>query len=129
MPTPPANANIARHLSLMAAAQPTGLALKVPRGRTRGGEIDYLALTFAELDAEVAAWSARLTAAGIKRGDIVIGVSGSPVTTHDALYEKLWAAGNAGVDVPLRVLQGAELREIRVRSIDRNDYFRDRAAF
>lgn len=67
--------------------------------------------------------------AGIKRGDIVIGVSGSPVTTHDALYEKLWAAGNAGVDVPLRVLQGAELREIRVRSIDRNDYFRDRAAF
>lgn len=69
MPTPPANANIARHLSLMAAAQPTGLALKVPRGRTRGGEIDYLALTFAELDAEVAAWSARLTAAGIKRGD------------------------------------------------------------
>ena len=67
--------------------------------------------------------------AGIKRGDIVIGVSGSPVTTHDALYEKLWAAGNAGVDVPLRVLQGAELKEIRVRSIDRNDYFRDRAAF
>ncbi len=53
----------------MAAAQPTGLALKVPCGRTRGGEIDYLALTFAELDAEVAAWSARLTAAGIKRGD------------------------------------------------------------
>lgn len=53
----------------MAAAQPAGMALKVPRGRTRGGEIDYLALTFAELDAEVAAWSGRLTAAGIKRGD------------------------------------------------------------
>jgi len=63
------NANIARHLPFMAAQQPARAALKVPRGRTRGGDIDYLALTFAELDAEVAAWSARLTAAGVRRGD------------------------------------------------------------
>lgn len=63
------NANIARHLGLMAAAQPQRAALKVPRGRSRGGDIDYLALNFAELDAEVAAWSARLAAAGIGRGD------------------------------------------------------------
>ncbi len=64
-----ANANIARHLALMAAAQPAALALKIPRGRTRDGDIDYLVLTFAELDAEVAAWSARLTATGVCRGD------------------------------------------------------------
>ena len=32
-----ANANIARHLALMAAAQPAALALKIPRGRTRDG--------------------------------------------------------------------------------------------
>ncbi len=63
------NANIARHLALMAAAHPARPALKVPRGRTRSGDIDYLALTFAELDAEVAAWSDRLTTAGIRRGD------------------------------------------------------------
>jgi olefin beta-lactone synthetase len=65
----PANANIARHLAAMAAAQPAKIALKVPRGRTAGGKIDYLALTFAELDIEVAAWSAKLTAAGVGRGD------------------------------------------------------------
>lgn len=64
-----ANANIARHLGLMAAAQPQRAALKVPRGRTRGGDIDYLALSFAELDAEVAAWAARLAGAGVGRGD------------------------------------------------------------
>jgi acyl-CoA synthetase (AMP-forming)/AMP-acid ligase II len=71
MPAPPAtaNANIARHLTLMAAAQPQRAALKIPRGRTRQGDIDYLVLSFAELDAEVAAWSAKLTAAGIRRGD------------------------------------------------------------
>ncbi|MES2694294.1 MAG: fatty acid CoA ligase family protein [Verrucomicrobiota bacterium] len=65
----PVNANIARHLGLMAAAQPARAALKIPRGRTRGGDIDYLSLSFAELDAEVGAWSARLTAAGVQRGD------------------------------------------------------------
>lgn len=54
---PGTNANIARHLGRMAEAQPRTVALKVPRGRTRSGEIDYLTLSFAELDAEVAARS------------------------------------------------------------------------
>lgn len=53
----------------MAAAQPKAAALKIPRGRTRAGEIDYLTLNFADLDAEVAAWSAKLSAAGVTRGD------------------------------------------------------------
>lgn len=65
----PDSANIARHLPLMAARQPDHPALKIPRGRTADGRIDYLALTFRELDAEVNAWCAQLSAAGIKRGD------------------------------------------------------------
>lgn len=64
-----ANANIARHLGRMAAARPGMAALKIPRGRTRAGDIDYLTLSFAELDAEVAAWCWRLTHAGVRRGD------------------------------------------------------------
>ncbi|MBS0663004.1 MAG: AMP-binding protein [Verrucomicrobia bacterium] len=67
--TTASNANIARHLGLMAAAQPAMAALKIPRGRTGDGRIDYLSLTFAELDAEVAGWQARLAAAGVRRGD------------------------------------------------------------
>lgn len=63
-----AHANIARHLATMAAAQPGRAALKVPRGR-RGGEIDYLTLSFAELEAEVAAWTARFARAGLQPGD------------------------------------------------------------
>ena len=53
----------------MAAAQPGATALKVPRGRTASGGIDYLALSFAELLAETDAWCARLRAKGIVRGD------------------------------------------------------------
>lgn len=63
------NANIARHLALMAAASPATAALKIPRGRTPAGAIDYLTLTFSELAAEVAAWQLRLTAAGVQSGD------------------------------------------------------------
>jgi acyl-CoA synthetase (AMP-forming)/AMP-acid ligase II len=64
-----ANANIARHLGFMAAASPHTAALKIPRGRTPAGDIDYLTLTFAELAAEVAAWQTRFTAAGLRPGD------------------------------------------------------------
>ena len=63
------SANIARHLPLMAARQPDRAALKVPRGRTADGRIDYLSLSFSELDAEVNAWCIRLHSAGVRRGD------------------------------------------------------------
>jgi olefin beta-lactone synthetase len=66
------SANIARHLPLMAAKQGNHPALKIPRARSRGGEIDYLALSFAELDAEVDAWAHQLTARGVVSGDRVL---------------------------------------------------------
>ncbi len=66
--TAPASANIAQHLAAHAAAHPEQAALKVPRGR-RGGRIDYLTLSYAELSAEVAAWRERLAAQGVRPGD------------------------------------------------------------
>jgi len=53
----------------MAATQPNTAALKIPRGRFRSGEIDYLALSFAELRAEADAWARRLATRGVRRGD------------------------------------------------------------
>ncbi|MDI1250350.1 MAG: fatty acid CoA ligase family protein [Lacunisphaera sp.] len=66
------SANIARHLPLMAARQPDHPAVKIPRGRTAAGGIDYLTLSFAELDAEVDAWVARLKSRGVNPGDRVL---------------------------------------------------------
>jgi len=65
----PDSANIAQHLPLMAARQPDRAALKVPRGRTASGAIDYLSLSFSELDAEVEAWAAHFRARGVMPGD------------------------------------------------------------
>ncbi len=56
----------------MAARQPDHPAVKIPRGRIGAGGIDYLTLSFRELDAEVDAWAAKLTARGVQRGDRVL---------------------------------------------------------
>jgi len=68
----PDSANIARHLPLMAARQPDLPAIKVPRGRTADGRIDYLVLSFRELDAEADAWVGYLQAKGVAKGDRVL---------------------------------------------------------
>ncbi|MFA5265540.1 MAG: fatty acid CoA ligase family protein, partial [Opitutaceae bacterium] len=61
--------NIASHLPLMASRTPTIPALKIPRGRSARGDIDYLSLSFAELEGEAAAWQRKLATAGAGRGD------------------------------------------------------------
>jgi serine protease Do len=65
--------------------------------------------------------------AGLKQGDIVVAVAGDSVRTHAELYKRIWGLGAAGVEVPLRVLQGADMRELKVRSIDREAYFEQKA--
>ena len=67
--------------------------------------------------------------AGLKSGDILIGVGSNEVSSLAEFYRNVWALGAAGVDVPLRVLQGVQLKEVTVRSIDRLDYFRVRPSY
>jgi S1-C subfamily serine protease len=62
--------------------------------------------------------------AGLRPGDIVLAVGGEPVTSLAEFYRKVWGRGAAGTAVPLRVLQGAQLKDVNVRSIDRVEYFR-----
>ncbi|MFO1305792.1 MAG: S1C family serine protease [Burkholderiales bacterium] len=62
--------------------------------------------------------------AGIETGDIILGVGGETVRTQPDFYRKVWARGSAGTEIPLRVLQGVEVKEVPVASIDRTDYFK-----
>jgi S1-C subfamily serine protease len=62
--------------------------------------------------------------AGIRPSDIVLGVGNAPVRTQADLYRKVWGLGAAGIEVPLKVLQGMEIHDLKVRSIDRTAYFR-----
>ena len=62
--------------------------------------------------------------AGLKSGDIVLAVGNDEVTTLAEFYRRIWGRGAAGAEVTLKVLQGARVRDVTVRSIDRMDYFR-----
>lgn len=64
--------------------------------------------------------------AGLKTGDIVLKVGKTPVTGLSDFFRKVWALGKAGVDVPLRVLQGTEIRNVTITSADRLEYLRIR---
>jgi S1-C subfamily serine protease len=67
--------------------------------------------------------------AGLRSGDIVIGVGGDEVSSLADFYRRVWARGAAGVEVPLKVLQGMQVKELSVRSIDRLEYFRTKPSY
>jgi serine protease Do len=67
--------------------------------------------------------------AGLQRGDIILAVGGEGVRSQAEFYRKLWARGAAGSEIPLRLLQGIDIREVKVRSMDRLDYFRQKPTY
>ena len=67
--------------------------------------------------------------AGVQAGDIILGVGPDAVHTQAEFYRKVWSRGVAGAEIPLRILQDNEVRDIRLRSIDRLDYFRQKPMY
>jgi S1-C subfamily serine protease len=67
--------------------------------------------------------------AGVKGGDLVIGVGGEEIGSLADFYRKVWARGEAGVEVPLRIVQGMQVKDVKVRSIDRLQYFRQKSSY
>jgi serine protease Do len=67
--------------------------------------------------------------AGVQKGDVIVGVGGKPIQGQKDFYTKLWASGNAGVDVPIEVLKGNQVQKFTVKSIDRDRYFRPKPVY
>ena len=62
--------------------------------------------------------------AGVRTGDIILGVGGEKVRSQADFYHKLWDRRRAGDTITLRLLQESDIRELRVESIERTQYFR-----
>jgi len=105
----------------------------IAKGRAPGPLRPWMGLNAEELRGRV--FVARVSPegpadrAGVKSGDIVIGVGGEEVASLTEFYRKVWSRGAAGVEVPLRVLQGAQVKDVTVRSIDRLQYFRQKSSY
>ena len=67
--------------------------------------------------------------AGVKKGDVIIGVAGETAKDLPDFYRKVWAQGRAGVDVPLDVMQNHQRRSLQVHSINRLDHLKLNTSF
>jgi S1-C subfamily serine protease len=62
--------------------------------------------------------------AGLQLGDIVVGVAGEPPRSLAELFRSVWRLGPAGVEVPLTVTRAGTRLQMRLASIDRNDFLK-----
>jgi len=67
--------------------------------------------------------------AGLKAGDIIVGIGGQPVKGQADFYTKLWASGGAGVEIPVDVLKGNRVENFKIKSMDRSTYFRQQPMY
>jgi serine protease Do len=67
--------------------------------------------------------------AGLRRGDVILGVNGETPKDLPDFYRKIWAQGAAGTDVPLDVMQNHERRHVEVHSINRLDHLKLKSSF
>jgi len=65
--------------------------------------------------------------AGLQPGDIILAVGSDVVRSQSEFYQRLWTRGSAGDEITLKVLQGTDVRDVKVRSIDRLQYFRPKS--
>ena len=59
---------------------------------------------------------------GLQPDDLILKVNGKAVEGLSDFYRKVWALGNAGVKVTLKILKGSEIRDYTVRTGDRYQY-------
>jgi S1-C subfamily serine protease len=68
-------------------------------------------------------------AAGIRAGDVIVGVKGEKAKTLIEFYRSVRAQGGAGTSIALDVMQGNDVRRINVRSVNRLDYLKLKTTF
>lgn len=62
--------------------------------------------------------------AEIKTGDVLVAVAGEKVTTLMELYRRIWALGQAGVEIPLTIYRDGATFDVRINSADRAKYLK-----
>ena len=109
------------------------LADLIEKGRRSGPARPWLGLATEELHGHLLVTRVSpegpADKAGVRNGDIVVGVAADPVKTQEELYRRVWGLGAAGIEVPLKILQGVDMREFRLRSIDRFQYFKEKPVY
>jgi len=62
--------------------------------------------------------------ANLKTGDLVVSVGGVEVDNLAGLFRRIWAQGEAGVEVPMLIYRDGRTFEVKVPSSDRNRFLK-----
>ncbi len=92
-------------------------------GSTQVSRRPWLGLSSVEQDGRVqvlrVSKDSPALAAGLKPGDVVMAVDGTKVTTLEGFYKKLWDRATPDAEIELTVLQGADVKTVTVKAVDR----------
>ncbi len=61
--------------------------------------------------------------AGLRRGDIILGIGGQPIANQADFYRKLWSTNGGGADITLTIRRGATTIEQKVPKVGRSTLF------
>jgi S1-C subfamily serine protease len=62
--------------------------------------------------------------AGLKVGDALLEVAGAKPASLADLFRRIWACGDAGAEVRMKILRETATREVALKSVDRNDFLK-----
>jgi len=62
--------------------------------------------------------------ADLRTGDIVLSVAGKEVRELASFFRRIWAQGEAGVEVPISIYRDGETIDVRVKSSERNRFLK-----
>ncbi len=62
--------------------------------------------------------------ADIRTGDIVLSVGGKDVRDLAGFFRRIWAQGQAGVEVPMTIYRDGETMDLRIKSSERNRFLK-----
>jgi serine protease Do len=103
----------------------------VQTGSSRWGKHPWLGITSQEVEGRVFISRVQVDSpaerAGLKQGDILLSVGSARISGLEDFYSSLWKGRQPGDEVTLTVLQGTEVKNISVKSIDRANYNRSKA--
>jgi serine protease Do len=112
---------------------PPILADLIANGRAAGTGRPWLGITTDEMHGHLIVSAVThdgpADRAGLKRGDLILGVGGDPVNHLPDFYRKLYAQGDAGTVIPLDVLKDNEKQRLEIKSINRLDHLRLKSSF
>ncbi|MGD9602684.1 MAG: S1C family serine protease [Gammaproteobacteria bacterium] len=60
----------------------------------------------------------------LRTGDVILALGGTTVASLAPFFRRMWACGEAGVEIPLTIERDGRMLDVQVRSMDRRDFWK-----